>query len=86
MYNFVAVMDDSYFKQVKIYRKIKFAFNYIMIVESGMLSLRAVEEGEIKHYIKERLGLIRKYQNEWTSKLEYFHLLEGIINIMKKRR
>lgn len=33
LYRFIGVVEDRLFKQVKVYRKTKFNFDYIMLVE-----------------------------------------------------
>jgi len=33
LYNFVGVLDDPLFHTIKIYRKNKFSFDYIMVAE-----------------------------------------------------
>lgn len=76
LYNFVAVVEDAYFKSVKVYRKNRYNFTHIMIAEQPIFPLN----GSVPHaktLLADKLALIRRFQSRHTVQLEYFHMLEG---------
>lgn len=76
LYNFVTLVEDPYFKSVKVYRKNRYNFTHIMVAEQPIVPLN----GSVSHaktLLADNLTLIRRFQSRHTVQLEYFHLLEG---------
>lgn len=77
LYNFVTVVEDPYFKAVKVYRKNRYNFTHIMVAEQPVAPLPGTMHHSAKALIVDKLALIRRFQSRHTVQLEYFHLLEG---------
>jgi hypothetical protein len=69
LYNFVALVEDPYFKAVKVYRKNRYNFTHIMVVEQPVVELGPSAHQSGKMTLGEKLSLIRRFQNRFTVQL-----------------
>ncbi len=77
IYRFVGIVEDRAFKTAKIYRKIKFNFDYMMVLERPLAEFVTADQRDPEEYLRNKLQLVRKYQNSFTVNLSYSMILEG---------
>lgn len=79
LYRFVGIVQDRLFPNSKIYRKIKFNFDYMVIIERPVSEFVGVaaEGMAAQQYLQQKLQQIRKYQNSYTVNLSYSMVIEG---------
>ena len=69
LYNFVSVVEDPYFKTVKVYRKNRYNFTHIMVVEQPLAEMDHSAHSSFRIGLSEKLSLIRRFQNRFTVQL-----------------
>ena len=74
------MVDDPQLGCCKVYRKKKFAFDYMMVAETPLVP------GESAIGVQEKLALIRRHQNDSTVQLQFSRLLEGTLDVRQRRR
>jgi len=64
------VLDDPLFQTIKIYRKNKFSFDYIMVAEKSIAQLTPQNHNQSPSTVlQEKLSLIRRFQTGFTTQL-----------------
>jgi hypothetical protein len=86
LYTFVGLVEveDPLYQAVKIYRRRKVTFDYVMVFEKDASEFEPAGIGSMAR-LEERLNLIRHYECESIARLQYWKVLNGRPSFIEPR-